>query len=148
MSDQQRPATGRLVRESDVSGISGTGHVADLVRWADDSVSVRWLGEHPSIVYWTSMASVEHVHGHGGATRIVWDNPQSAPPDLRAVQGRLTNVLQGDLEGWPDRTRWEDVWALARDVQPLVDEIAALREKLVAVTAERDADRDRGATPS
>lgn len=60
-----------LVRDVDVSGISGTGVVADGVLWPDGSVSVRWRGEHPSIVFWTSMESVKAIHGHNGATRIV-----------------------------------------------------------------------------
>ncbi|MFI7125949.1 hypothetical protein ACIBQ1_09665 [Nonomuraea sp. NPDC050153] len=60
-----------LVRDVDVSGVSGTGVVADGVIWPDGSVSVRWRGEHPSIVFWRSVESVKVIHGHNGATRIV-----------------------------------------------------------------------------
>ncbi|MBD2900832.1 hypothetical protein amrb99_98420 [Actinomadura sp. RB99] len=53
--------------------MSGTGHVADGVLWPDGTAAVRWRGEHPSTVAWDrGMASVDHVHLHGGATRIVW----------------------------------------------------------------------------
>lgn len=61
-----------LHRDHDVSGVSGTGVVADGVEWPDGSVSIRWRGERPSIVFWHSLADAEQVHGHGGATRFVW----------------------------------------------------------------------------
>jgi hypothetical protein len=61
-----------LQRDTDISGISGVGRVADGVLWADGTVSIRWRGERPSIVHWSSLADVEYIHGHGGATRIVW----------------------------------------------------------------------------
>jgi hypothetical protein len=63
-----------LQRDTDITGVSGTGHVADGILWTDGTASVRWLGERPSIVHWDDIAHAEHVHGHGGATRIVWDD--------------------------------------------------------------------------
>ncbi|CAM5680991.1 MULTISPECIES: hypothetical protein [Streptomyces] len=63
-----------LQRERDVTGISGTGTIADGVVWPDGSVSVRWRGDRPSTVFWGSLDDAEAVHGHGGATRIVWDD--------------------------------------------------------------------------
>jgi hypothetical protein len=62
-----------LHRFVDVSGgISGTGVVAEGVEFSDGKVAVRWLGETPSTVVWDSIAHARAVHGHGGATRIVW----------------------------------------------------------------------------
>jgi hypothetical protein len=61
-----------LQRETDVSGVSGTGVVADGVMWPDGSASVHWRGERPSIVFWPWMQWVEEIHGHGGSTHIVW----------------------------------------------------------------------------
>lgn len=40
-SDLNRPRTFRLVRDEDVSGVSGTGAVADGVRWPDGTVTLR-----------------------------------------------------------------------------------------------------------
>lgn len=84
------PALFHLQRHHDVSGMSGTGVVALGVRWPDGTASVRWLGARPSIVFWDSMADAEAVHGHAGATEIVWDFEQaaaalSAPADQAAV---------------------------------------------------------------
>lgn len=65
-----------LHRHSDISGVSGTGRVADGILWTDGTVSVRWLGARPSTAHWGYMKDVEAVHGHGGATEIVWvDEP-------------------------------------------------------------------------
>jgi hypothetical protein len=69
-----------LQRDRDISGVSGTGLVADGVLWPDGTVSIRWTGPMPSTVFWHSLANALHVHGHGGATRVVWaDAPADAP---------------------------------------------------------------------
>lgn len=64
----------RLQRDVDVSGVSGVGIVAEGVEFSDGTVVVRWIsaGNPSSTVVWPDMAAVEHIHGHGGATRIVW----------------------------------------------------------------------------
>lgn len=73
-----RPRLFHLQRDRDVSGVSGTGRVAWGVLWPDGTVSLRWTGERPSTVTWDRLADAEHVHGHGGATRIVWADEQAA----------------------------------------------------------------------
>lgn len=62
-----------LVRDVDVSGVSGTGVVAEGVEFSDGTCAVRWItGDHRSTVVWDNVESVEIIHGHGGATRVVW----------------------------------------------------------------------------
>lgn len=62
-----------LHRDDDVSGISGTGVVAEGVEFSDGRASLRWVtGEHRSTVAWDSIESAVAIHGHGGATRLVW----------------------------------------------------------------------------
>jgi hypothetical protein len=62
-----------LQRDQDVSGVSGTGVVAEGVEFSNGRAALCWIiGEHRSTVFWESMLSVEAIHGHGGATRIVW----------------------------------------------------------------------------
>ncbi len=63
----------QLERDHDVSGVSGTGVVAEGVEFSDRTVVIRWIvGEHQSTVVWPDIAGPEAIHGHGGATRIVW----------------------------------------------------------------------------
>ncbi|CAL9606944.1 hypothetical protein SUDANB95_05508 [Actinosynnema sp. ALI-1.44] len=71
-ANQADPRRFYLQRAVDISGSSGTGRVADGVLWPDGSATLRWRGEHRSVAHWDSLASAEIVHGHGGATRIVW----------------------------------------------------------------------------
>ncbi len=61
-----------LYRHQDLSGISGTGIVADGIKWPDGTVTIRWRGNRPSTVNWNSIEDAESVHGHGGATVFVW----------------------------------------------------------------------------
>ncbi|MFJ5259118.1 hypothetical protein ACIQAC_01405 [Streptomyces sp. NPDC088387] len=82
-SPTAKPRLFHLQRDHDVSGVSGTGRVANGVLWPDGTVSLRWIGERPSTVHWDRLADAEHVHGHGGATRILWADEQ---PDDVVVQ--------------------------------------------------------------
>ncbi|MFC8873201.1 hypothetical protein [Streptomyces ardesiacus] len=104
--DQQvTPRRFVLRRGTDVSGVSGTGDVADGVLWPDGTAAVRWRGEHPSAVHWDrGKTSVELIHGHQGATEIVWldqdDEPAAAPaPDANpaAASLRLRRVVDHAL---------------------------------------------------
>ncbi|MET9262397.1 hypothetical protein [Amycolatopsis sp. NPDC004079] len=61
-----------LERDADVTGVSGTGRVADGVVWPDGKVTIAWRGEHASIVIWPDLKSALAVHGHDGATRAVF----------------------------------------------------------------------------
>lgn len=62
----------QLQRDTDVTGISGTGVVAEGVQFSDGRVVLRWLGDTPSTVAWDSIEHAIAIHGHGGATRVIW----------------------------------------------------------------------------
>jgi hypothetical protein len=79
-----------LRRYDDPTGISGKGDVAEGVRFSltphersqgiapeDAAAALRWLTEWPTTVVFhdRGMAGVEALHGHGGATRIIWHDP-------------------------------------------------------------------------
>lgn len=70
-----------LDRAHDVSGISGVGVVAWGVEFPDGTVTLRWRAScagWASTVNWPCIEAVEEIHGHNGATRIVWvDNEPS-----------------------------------------------------------------------
>jgi hypothetical protein len=69
-----------LHREVDVTGISGTGVVAEGVEFTDQTVVMRWLVTgtsrpafvRPTTVMHEGMHSVEALHGHDGKTKVVW----------------------------------------------------------------------------
>lgn len=61
-----------LIRSKDITGVSGTGVVADGVEFPSGSTVVAWRGEHSSTVIWASIEDAMYVHGHGGATKVHW----------------------------------------------------------------------------
>lgn len=61
-----------LHRIEDKSGVSGTGVVAEGLEFSDGHACLRWKTQFRSTAIYDSMKDVEAVHGHGGATKIVW----------------------------------------------------------------------------
>jgi hypothetical protein len=60
-----------LIRYEDETGVSGTGHIADGCVFDDGTAVLRWRTRHSSTAVYQSIAHVELIHGHNGATRIV-----------------------------------------------------------------------------
>lgn len=58
-----------LIRSKDVTGVSGTGKVAEGILFTDGTVVLRWLGETASTVCWSSLDDALRVHSHDGLTR-------------------------------------------------------------------------------
>jgi hypothetical protein len=71
----KKPTLFELIRDADVSGVSGVGKVAEGVIFSDGHAAVHWLGTWPTTTPHPSIASIKAVHGHGGATRIVLNDP-------------------------------------------------------------------------
>ena len=61
-----------LRRDEDLSGVSGTGVVAQGVEFTDGTVALRWMGSLRSTVIYASLEDLIAIHGHGGRTRVVW----------------------------------------------------------------------------
>jgi hypothetical protein len=71
----------RLVRDEDITGISGAGHVVDGVQFIDGFVALRWRRPPNSIGIYNSMDDVTAIHGHEGATRVEWLDPENPAVD-------------------------------------------------------------------
>jgi hypothetical protein len=64
-----------LDRREDVSGVSGTGAVAEGAQFSDGTCVVRWgagLAGFATTTTHESIASVIGIHGHDGRTAIRW----------------------------------------------------------------------------
>ena len=93
----------QLDRKEDVSGVSGTGIVAEGVQFSNGKVVISWLSENTSVVVYDSMTIAMNVHCHGGKTRVVWVDPMPTPKR----EGKLTvlkkapdgTLLVGDVFG-------------------------------------------------
>jgi hypothetical protein len=77
-----------LHRRSDITGISGTGTVAEGVQFTDGTVVLRWLKAgtarpnhvKPTTVVHDDIESVIGLHGHDGATEIYWIDYNEGDP--------------------------------------------------------------------
>jgi hypothetical protein len=65
----------RIDRMQDLTGVSGTGCVAQGVVFSDGTTVVRWLGKSPTTTVHPSIESVEAIHLHGGASKLRWEDP-------------------------------------------------------------------------
>jgi hypothetical protein len=61
-----------LNRIKDISGISGTGRVAEGFVFDNGKVAMCWLTATSSIAVYDTVEHVEKIHGHAGATEIEW----------------------------------------------------------------------------
>lgn len=61
-----------LIRNDDVSGISGTGVVAEGLEFSDGTAVMRWLRAPYGLNIYTSVNALIAVHGHEGRTKIQW----------------------------------------------------------------------------
>jgi hypothetical protein len=61
-----------LNRMKDISGISGTGRIAEGFVFDNGVVAMTWLTKYTSTSIYRSIDDVEKIHGHEGATEVVW----------------------------------------------------------------------------
>jgi hypothetical protein len=96
-----RPRTFELVRYRDLSGVSGTGVVAEGCVFTDGSVALRWRGNNPATAVWPDIDSVLAVHGHQGATEVRWLESQNQ------TQNRTPTRAQTQAQPAPEDGRPE-----------------------------------------
>ena len=65
--------TFKLKRNQDLSGVSGTGIVAEGVVLSDGECVLHWLSAFGSISIYRTMDDLVRVHGHEGASEVVYD---------------------------------------------------------------------------
>ena len=89
-----------LVRIEDETGVSGTGIVAEGVRWTDGSCSLRFVSRTPGFINFEGVPEdaeiqragerhVRTVHGHRGKTKLVWAEDEEEKPAAPAANGEV-----------------------------------------------------------
>ena len=93
------PLTFRLIRKADVSGTSGTGHVADGVQFPDGTCVLRWRTAKSSTAVYASHADLMAIHGHDGATVCEWaaDAPRRGASGEHDIAARLNGPSPADV---------------------------------------------------
>lgn len=67
-----------LARSEDVSGVSGTGDVAEGIVFSTGKVVLAWTRSPTSIDIYDSLDDLLAIHGHEGRTRIRWLDGETA----------------------------------------------------------------------
>lgn len=65
------PRVYKLIRNKDISGVSGTGLVAWATEYPNGMTTVCWAGAIESVVVYRTLADAIKIHGHEGATEFV-----------------------------------------------------------------------------
>jgi hypothetical protein len=63
-----------LNRKEDVSGIAGTGIVAEGCVFENGAVMLTWLTKHSTVTFYETVEDMEAIHGHDGRTEVIWRN--------------------------------------------------------------------------
>ena len=94
-----------LIRHSDISGVGGTGVVAEGIRFSDDTVALRWYGAAPATAVWNSIDAVLAVHGHRSAkaSALVCEGEQRIRPDAVGAEGGQLGDTDDTVEQRPDQ---------------------------------------------
>ncbi len=85
--------TFHLERREDVSGVSGTGRVAEGVIFSDGWAVTHWLGgppmNEPTTTTWYNKGSqgIEKIHGHDEATILVWHDDRTSSDEAAGPDG-------------------------------------------------------------
>jgi hypothetical protein len=69
----------QLLRDEDPSGVSGVGRVAIGVVFPSGKLVLEWFGSQNTLGIYDDLRRVEHIHGHGGKTRIVFTTRAPIP---------------------------------------------------------------------
>lgn len=80
-----------LCRKEDISGTSGTGHVAEVAEFDDGTVVVRWIRDRNAAVIasttvFNSLDDLLKVHGHEGRTDVELVVDTDAREDVIAAE--------------------------------------------------------------
>lgn len=62
----------QVVRDHDISGVSGTGVVAVGAQLPSGRVIIEWTVKYTSIAIYNDIGTLEAIHGHEGKTKVVW----------------------------------------------------------------------------
>lgn len=92
-----------LCRKEDISGTSGTGHVAEVSEFDDGTVVVRWMRDRnaahiASTTVFNSLEDLLKVHGHEGRTDVELVVDTDHALQVQHTAERLRDCLQRCME--------------------------------------------------
>ena len=105
-----------LVRQEDVSGVSGTGIVAEGIQFSTGKCVLAWVTQYRSVAVYDSIEELEAIHGHDGRTSVEWCNPERQD-DVQGAYVVEPDVLIGGP--WLSHTDYRYAFAPFTDGVPV-----------------------------
>lgn len=113
----------KLVRNEDVTGLTGIGIIAEGVTTTGGGAFLHWMTEHETFVYWPGgVDAILAVHGHSGATvaRYIDELPGEMPyePPTGTSHPEWDDLLAGQTPPPPvanDNEPTTSLWELHDD---------------------------------
>lgn len=102
--------TFELHRETDVSGVSGTGIVAQGATFDGGVTVIHWLGAIGSTAVYPSFDAMKAIHCHGGATKIVSTGNAFKRGMVDCLQDGFENAPFGSVGGLEARAALRAPW--------------------------------------
>lgn len=89
-----------LHRKNDVSGVSGSGIVANGVEFDSGKVALTWVKTDWGVVgVYDNIKAVDKVHGHGGDTEVIYHEPMLLGAKLGEAFERLAQEHEYEFKG-------------------------------------------------
>lgn len=85
-------------RNSDHSGVSGTGAVVEGVQFTNGWCALRWISDKSSMCFYRSIEEAKEIHGHGGQTEIVIHDLEPLTQSKYEPNGKRFDVLMEIIE--------------------------------------------------
>lgn len=139
------PRTFKAMRNTDVSGVSGPGHVADGVMFGDGTTVLRWRSENRSTAVYENFETMKAIHGHDGATVFEFapSEPDPALIDslIRQVNSDLLSIDEARVKlgrtPWCEPETSDPLIVRSRsDSSPTVEQLRELTKALDAMSAD------------
>jgi len=111
--------TFELLREVDVTGVSGTGIVAQGVTFGGGVTVIHWLGAIGSTAVYPSFDAMQAIHCHGGATKVRTTGDPYKRGMMDCTQDIFENVPFGSVGGWDARAEMKAPWYITPAEVPL-----------------------------
>lgn len=87
-----------LMRKEDISGVSGTGMVAEGVEFQNGMCALSFSSAYPHANVYANLRAVREVHGHSGATEVVFVDTELS----------LNNCIESYRRGYQDAVKGDD----------------------------------------
>ena len=93
----------KLVRVEDESGVSGTGHIAEVAEFSSGVCVMSWLTRPTSVAIYYSKDELVQIHSHGGRTKlelvteVTRNEHEELLHEIEELKEEVSAMLEGEV---------------------------------------------------